>query len=113
MIGYRPVPYAAKLAGAVYGPPGPARSLGQASDIPALVPMIGLGLAGLAFVGTTGWMGIRTGLNEKGWLSALGWITGIGGILLGGFFFSVPVGVLFAAVQKPGTSASTVQPQAK
>lgn len=100
MIGYKPAPHVMRMT--PYSASRPP-SLGQADTAAAIIPMAAAGLAGVAFVGATGWVGIRTGLREEGWLSAVGWITGIGGILLGGLFYSIPVGMILAAAKKPET----------
>jgi hypothetical protein len=105
MIRFRPAP---NPRSALLSPPPPragavASRMGQAGSAPPPPPLplvLAAGAAGLAFVGATGWVGIRAGLREKGWLSALGWTAGIGGILFGGFFFSLPVSAAWAAISK-------------
>jgi len=44
---------------------------------------LGMGLLMTTLGAAGAWVGIRTGVKEKGWLSAAGWATGVMGSLFG------------------------------
>lgn len=61
---------------------GPSRRLSQAKSASAEMTkaktqLAGVGVAALAIAAGGTWVGVRTGLREKGFLSATGWVVGI------------------------------------
>jgi hypothetical protein len=48
-----------------------------------MAPLVGLGISG-----SIAYVGMHTALNQRGWLSALGWVAGISGILGALFTFT-------------------------
>lgn len=56
----------------------PRASMGQQDQTPAGMMAVG-SLLGLGLAAGTAWVGIRAGMKEKGFLSVVGWVVGIGG----------------------------------
>jgi len=76
----------------------PASALSQGTPFPSRGEAAALKITlftGLAFGGLTGYVGLRTALKERGWISAAGWVSGIGGALIG-LFNLVSIGAVVA-----------------
>lgn len=75
-------------------------SLGQ---VPQVTPgqikgtAAGLGLVSAALTGAAAWVGIHTGLKERGLLSVAGWTVGLAGGLMGLMSLFRTLGILFTS----------------
>lgn len=91
MISSRPAAYAFRLNQAAMSPPLPPPA-GASTDV--LInrgQSIALTALGLAWTGAAAWVGLRTATREKGWLSAAGWIGGIGALLAAATILGAPL----------------------
>lgn len=113
MFGYRPVLLPeVRLAGAgreliAFAATAPSSALSQGTPYPSkgeAAALRGVLAAGILFGGAAGYVGIRTALKERGWLSAAGWVSGIGGTLIG-LFNLVTLGAV--AVKEADRNART------
>lgn len=88
----------------------PSSALSQGTPYPStgeVGALKGVLFAGLVFGGLAGYVGIRTGAMEKGWLSAAGWVSGIGGALIG-LFNLVSIGAVAAKAADRAARTSEV-----
>lgn len=56
--------------------------------------LVGTAAGTVVFAGLSTWVGINTGLNEKGLLSVAGWIVAAGSGLYAGFMIAQVIGAL-------------------
>jgi len=90
MISYRPAVYTFRLSQAPASPPLPP-SGASTVDVINTGRNVALTALGLVWTGAAAWVGLRTATREKGWLSAAGWIGGIGALLAAATILAAPL----------------------